>query len=291
ISEEGGEVQKNASTKAPELIGQAELSKALDKIKKAGRVLIIGEPGTEKELVAQLIHAKSDRRLSPFKTLALAPDMPANKIKALLFGWGKGGSTVALEAKSGLLEEVKDGTLFIDNAEYLPAEISTLLSEREFTRSGSSTSIPIDARLIGGSSARLEFFAESSITLPPLRARSSDLPLLINHYLEIYNSRYGREIKVIPAAMEALTNYSWPGNTCQLESLIQRLILSCPAGEITLAALPFDLLMETTDNAGADYFEAFEKKYIRAALEHSGRDKEKAANLLGINPILLEAKI
>lgn len=290
------EVQKKAGKIPPELLGQiAEIAKTAAKIKKDERVLILGEAGTEKEMVARIIHEKSERANFPFKSIHLSSEMSPLEIKTILFGCEKGTSTIDLEAKTGLFEQAKNGTVFINNLESLPEEIFKTISTMEFSRTGpAAPTIPIEARLIGGVSQDLEnkelfdFFSEVFIQIPPLRERSSDIPLLVNHFIEKYNAKYGRDVKIAPPAAEALTTYSWPGNTQELESLMERLVLSCKHNQIMLEDLPLDILLKTTEGAGSDFVRAFEKEYIQNVFEICGKNKEKAAVFLGISPILLE---
>lgn len=304
ILSEGEEIQKKAGKRAPELIGQHEriikILKTIEKIKNDERVLISGEAGTEKELIARIIHEKSKRADLPFYSIQLSRETSPQETKSMLFGREKGTSTVDLEAKAGLFEQVKNGTLFINNLESLPEDIFKTISTLEFSRIGpSSHSIPIEARLIGGTSSDLnvknkelvEFFSGVFIQIPPLRQRSSDIPLLIDHFIERYSAQYGLDVKINKLALEALTGYSWPGNTLELESLTERLVLSSTNNQIALEDLPIDILMKTTEGSGGNFISSFEKEYIRSAFEKRGKNKEKAAAFLGINPILLETKL
>ncbi|MFH1347864.1 MAG: sigma-54 dependent transcriptional regulator [Candidatus Margulisiibacteriota bacterium] len=274
LFEQGSETQKKAQAKLPELVGQtdaiASIKKTIANIKPDQPVLIMGEPGTEKETVARIIHESSPRSSFPFKTISLSKEMSAQKIKTLF---------------CGVLEEARKGTIFIDNLRSFPEDIFNSLT-------------PVEARLIGGANADIsnkknlfKFFSEVSIQIPPLRDRSSDLPLLANHFCEKYNMQYNQDAKIDPAVMEALANYSWPGNVKQLESLIERLILSCGTGRITLESLPFDILLESAKSSGRDFIPVFEKEYVQAVFKERGKDKEKTAKALGINTLILETKI
>lgn len=300
IQQQSDQVQNLAGQKLPELIGQSEkilaVIKSLGEIKDHERVLISGEVGTEKETVAQIIHAKSAHSTLPYLATQLSSLMTPAKIHALLFGWGKGESTVALDAKSGLIEQVKGGTLFIDNIDTLPAEIFKTISSLEFSRSNESTKIPIKARFVCGSSTNLEnslhaFFAQAHIQLPALRERNSDIPFLIKYFVKQYSAQYGKDIKISTEALEALSSYSWPGNTDQLASVIKRLVLCSSTGKVIVEDLPLDILLNTTEAAGSNFIADFEKEYIRATYKKCGKNKEKTANFLEINPFLLETKL
>jgi len=303
LSEES-RIQKKAGKGMAELVGKhekiAKLSKNIVKIKKDQRVLICGEAGTEKELVARLIHEKGERSDFPFSAIHLSPEMSPLELKFILFGREKGVSTIDLTAKSGILERTKNGTLFINNLENLNQEIFKPLSSLEFSRAGAvSPPIPIEAHLMGGTALDLaeknkemfDFFSEVVLEVPPLRERSSDIPLLIDSFVEKYSLRYGKDIKIVAPAIEALTSYSWPGNTDELEGLVERLALSCSDHQIQLEDLPLDILLKTAEGAGGNFMANFEKEYIRSVLNQCGKNKKKAAASLGINPLLLEAKI
>jgi len=303
IIKHGSQAQKKAARLIPELIGQSDkitkVLKTIEKIKNYERVIILGEDGTEKETIAQMIHEKSNRSDFPFYTVYLSRNMSPQKIKGLFFGWGKGTSTIALEAKSGLFEQIKMGTIFINNLEALPAEILETISSGKFSRLGSEAKIPIEARLIAGAGLNLpeekrefyEYFSEVTIKLPPLRERNSDLPLLINHLFEKYIIQYGKEVDVETRALEALANYSWPGNTFQLASIIERLILSCANNKITLEDLPLDILINLAGSPGSNFATTFEQEYIKKIFELNHKSKEKTAAFLEITPFLLEAKL
>lgn len=299
ILKEGAAVQKNISKEQPQLIGQiCAFLETIQKFK-GERVLILGETGTEKELLAELIHRKSSRSSSPFLRVDLSKDLPLPQIKTMLFGREKGSSTVELSAQSGLLEQAKDGSVFINNLEALPEEILKVFSSKQFSRQGSETLIPMQSRLIGAGAPNLaqknksafDFFSEALIEIPPLRKRTSDLPLLVNHLFEKYSDQYRKELRITAPVMEILTGYSWPGNLAELEILIEQLFLVCPPGEVELEDLPLDLLLKGRESLGSNLVSAFEKEYIRNIFEKSNRDKEKAAVMLGINPTVLETKL
>lgn len=312
ILAEGMEIQKKTGRTSAELVGQhekiAEILKTLEKTKEGERILIIGEKGTEKEVIARLTHEKSGRADLPFRTLSLSRSTGLLEIKSLLFGREKGSTTADLEARTGLLEQTREGTLFMDNLQALPEEVFRTIAESHFSRidtgfpsreTGGSAKIPIETRLIGGAEADLsasrneifKFFCGTLVHIPPLRERGSDIPLLANHFLGKYNSLHGRELKLDPFALEALVSYDWPGNTEELESLIERLVLSSSEKEITADALPLNILLKSGDSGGSGFIPLFETEYVRRAFEKSGRNKERTAAFLGINPALLETKI
>lgn len=303
ILKQGLAAQKNIYKEPRELIGQSEkitgISKTIQKLKNNERILILGEPGTEKELVASIIHSQSKRSDFPFKLVSLSQEMSLPEIKSLLFGKEKGASTVEIAAQSGLLEEAKEGSIFIDNLERLPKEIFKAIAAQKFARLGSATSIPLEARLMGGASPdfanrnkeAFDFFSEVLIEIPPLRERISDLPLLVNYFLEKQSAQYKKEIKIPPSVLDVLTSYSWPGNIQELEGLIKLVFLSSRSEEINLEDLPLDILLKAPGSLGSDFLSTFEKEYVRRVFENTNQDKERAASLLGIKPQVLETLI
>ncbi|MBU0672975.1 MAG: sigma-54 dependent transcriptional regulator [Candidatus Margulisbacteria bacterium] len=297
----GTAAQQQAGQQTFQLVGQAEkiisLARAIEKLSSDQPVLILGEPGTEKETVARLIHKNSSRAANSFKAVPLSPTLSLQQMKALFFGFGQGDNTAALEAKSGLFEQAKSGSIFISNLEAFPEEILKTILKQQFSRQGRSTSIPIEARLIGAATtatadnkAVFDFFSKITLQIPPLRERLSDIPLLANDFVNKYNHQLGKDVKIEPRAIDALTNYSWPGNVLQLENLLERLILLSTTGQITLEQLPIDILLASGQPA-AGLLDSFEKKYIQAIYTKLGKNKDKAAAVLGLNPFLLESKI
>lgn len=263
---EGEEITK----RVPQLIGQSEkmakISRSIQKIAaEEARVLILGEPGTEKEVIAELIHRSSNRADFPFQTLNLSAQRSSSEIKIKLFGTAKGSTTVELRKITGLLEKVRGGTVFLNHIEYLPAEI---ISE-----------LPTEVRLISGSNLIdlsekskeiFDFFSEVLISIPPLRERISDLPLLINHLLERFSEKYGKEVsEVSPEALEALSNYSWPGNIAELEALMGKLAIAIPSNKITTEDLPIDILLCSSGAPGSEYLEKFAAGRTRTGTVYS----------------------
>src|SRR3989344_843913 len=288
LEQEGENIRKETGKGAARLVGQSEkiemIRKTVGKIaSKNLRVLILGEPGTEKDAVAELIH-ENGRAEFPLLTLNLSPTMSQTGIRTALFGKSSGGTTADLQKKTGLIESARGGTLFLNNVEYLPAGL---------------LAAPAEARLIAGRSAHLaesskenyEYFSEVLLGIPPLRERLSDLPLLTKRYLELFCEQYAREVELGPEIEEIFSNYDWPGNTAQLKSLMKRLVINAGSGKITPADLPVDLLLKAPGAPGADYFSNFEREYCRRILEESGGDKERAAAVLEINQALLESKL
>lgn len=289
---EGEAVQKEAHKKTPQLIGRnekiIEITKLIDRIApKNLRVLIVGEPGTEKEEASRAIHRQSTRADLPFLSFHLSARSSLPSVKAKLFGSEKGSTVYDLKKTAGLLEKVRGGTLFLNHIAYLGLEPELFKAA--------------DARLIAGSNLAaapegskeiFDFFSEALIVLPPLRERISDLPLLIDHFVEKFSTKYGKEIGGLAAeAEEILSNYDWPGNTEELSSVVERLVLNTSSEQIPAAELPVDLLLKSSGAPGSEYLSGFERIYVRKIFEETGGDREKAASILQISPALLEGKL
>ena len=302
ILQEGSQARTKILQESLPLIGQNEkilnIQKTIDQIKGRPKVLVVGEKGTEKETVARMIHQKCAPADAAFRNISLSQEIPLAQIKVVLFGSGKGETAILLESKTGLIEEVKNGTLLIDNLEIIPSEIFSILSSSAFSREGSLAQIPIESQLVGGADPLIserrkevfDFFSEILIHIPPLRERGSDIPLITHALLEKFNARHQKEVKISASALDALSNYYWPGNVDELQALIERLVL-CSKNEISAEDLPLDILLKTNYGAGDSIFSRFENEYIRAAFELNHKDKQKSAAFLDINPFLLDSKI
>lgn len=288
-----------AQKKTADFVGLDNVLKAVSKIKNDERVLILGEPGTEKEIVASIIHEKSDRSKAQFTSTHPSSLISLKELTTLFLGQGKGATIAELTGKSGLFEQLKSGTLFIDNLEALPSSVALAISNGEFSRDGSQTKIKIEARLVAGAMpdlaeknrALFDLFAARVINIPPLRERSGDLPLLIKHFANKYNDEYGKDISFSPDTIDALSAYQWPGNTQELACLIERYVLSMNKRIVEVEDLPLDVLLKTTHGAGSEFISKFEKEYIQKVYEEKGKNKAKTASFLGITPTVLEVKL
>ncbi|MFA6169847.1 MAG: response regulator [Candidatus Margulisiibacteriota bacterium] len=276
LIKEGLEVQKG-NQRPLQLVGQSEkILTANKQIEKAAGstepVLIIGEAGTEKEPAAKLIHQQSARQNFPLSRISLTPEIAPNRLRQLLLGGSSGSNTVDLEKKVGLLEIAKDSSIFINNYEFYPA--GTPLG---------------NARLIAASTKPLNNFKGIVINLPPLRERLADIPLLINYYLSLFSGRYGREIRsVSPEVEDLLTKSQWPGNTKELELVIERFFLSGEA--VSPTYLAFEYTLGGTETLGRAYLESLEKEYLRRVYEEAG-NAEQAAAALKVPVEMLAAKL
>ena len=242
------------------LIGEAqEFKQVLDQVRivaPAGcSVLIQGETGTGKELIAQAIHEQSSRAGGPFVKLNCAA-IPAGLLESELFGHERGAFTGALTQRLGRLQVANKGTLLLDEIGELPLELQPkllrALQEREFERLGSSQTIRADVRIIAATNQNLEQMVSDRqfradlyyrlnvfpIVLPPLRNRLEDIPLLVRHFVQEYADRLNKTIDEIPCSvMNSLRRYGWPGNIRELQNVIERAVLLTEGRELQVAPL------------------------------------------------------
>ena len=232
-------------TRFERILGESQaIQEVIEQVRKVAdsdvSVLIRGESGTGKELVAQALYSQSQRRGGPFIKVNCAA-IPQELMEAEFFGYEKGAFTGAHKQKRGKFELANNGTLFLDEIGDMPLvtqmKILRVIQEGELERVGGEENIPVEFRLIAATHKDLEKavtegeFREDlfyrlnviSVTLPPLRERKEDIPLLVNHFLEFYRQKFKKELKAFSKeAMESLLHYSWPGNVRELENVIQR---------------------------------------------------------------------
>jgi formate hydrogenlyase transcriptional activator len=206
-------------------------------------VLLLGETGTGKELIARAIHERSRRNQRPFVKLNCAA-IPSGLLESELFGHERGAFTGAIAQKAGRLELADQGTLFLDEIGDIPLELQPkllrVLQEREFERLGSARTTQVDVRLVAATHRDLKGMVADGqfrgdlyyrpnifpIEVPPLRERAEDVPLLVSHFARHFAKRIDKVTETIPAqTMEALVDYSWPGNIRELQNLIERAVL------------------------------------------------------------------
>jgi len=275
-------------------------------------VLILGESGTGKELVAKSIHYMGSRRNKPFVPVdcsALVPTL----IESELFGYVKGAFTGAAHSKVGLMEAAGDGTLFLDEIGDLPidlqAKLLRALQEREIRPVGSTERVPISTRVIAATHRDLEaavrqgsfrqdlFFRLNvvQVKLPPLRERKSDIPLLVNAFLEKFSDENGPVRTISEEAMARLMAYDWPGNVRELENAVERAIALGSGPILHVGDLPSNLQYGTGERLPQNDeilpLEELERRAILRALRESGGDKLAAARLLGIGKTTLYRKL
>ncbi|HET8576224.1 MAG TPA: sigma-54 dependent transcriptional regulator [Methylomirabilota bacterium] len=276
-------------------------------------VLIIGESGTGKELASNAVHAKSTRADGPLIKINCAA-LPKDLIESELFGHVKGAFTGASTDKPGLLEEAHRGSLLLDEITEMPldlqAKLLRVLEDHTVRRLGGSRSVPVDFRLICSTNrdpdsalreGRLRqdlYFRINTVTvsLPPLRERTADIPVLAKAFLERFAAKHGRPVDGIdPEAYRRLLAYAWPGNVRELEHAIERGVLVARGREITLADLPEPLQVEIAPGAAAapppGSLEEIERVSIVRALESTGWNKQAAAALLGLRRPTLYSKM
>ncbi len=295
------------------IIGNSlKMKRAIEVMRKAApstvTVLIYGESGTGKELVARAIHYNSQRRTKPFTAINCSA-IPDNLFESELFGYEAGAFTGAVTRKEGLFKITDGGTLFLDEIGDLSlpmqAKLLRVLQDKEVRRVGGKEAIKVDVRVIAATNKELEKellegrFRDDlyyrlkvvNIELPPLRERGEDIPDLARFFLNKYNREFGRRIKAIdPAALKLLSEYHWPGNIRQLETVMERAILMNEKDIITVSDIKNELWSGQVKTSfsfdipdeGMD-FEHLEKELIKKALTKANGVASKAAKLLGMS--------
>jgi formate hydrogenlyase transcriptional activator len=276
-------------------------------------VLLRGESGVGKELVARAIHDRSVRRGKPFVKVNCAA-LPDDLLESELFGHEKGAFTGAIAQRIGRFELADGGTVFLDEVGEIPLELQPkllrVLQEREFERLGSTRTLRTDARLIAATNRQLRKMVEQQkfredlfyrlnvfpIDVPALRERSEDIPLLVNHFAQRFARRMNRTIETIPAeTMAALTRYPWPGNIRELQNLIERAVILSrgPVLQIPLQDLDNRTVLRR-DNGKDKTLEAAERAHILAILKETRwvlGGARGAAVRLGINRSTLQFRL
>jgi len=288
--------------KSPAIAAARQLIQKVALVKAA--VLLIGESGTGKTLMARVIHALSPRAKYPFLKINCA-SLTENLLEVELFGLDKGASPGATRAKPGRLEEADGGSIFLDEVEELSlplqAKVLRFLQEREFERLGSSRTRKVDVRIIAAATRELEAqinaggFREAlyyllsvfPIRVPPLRDRREDIPPLLDHFLDKVSEEYGRRFYFTERAQAVLQDYGWPGNVREMENLVERLCIMVEGAEIDLKDLPAYLSparikAEPEDQAFLSRLKEMEKREIVAALERNHWIQSQAAMDLGL---------
>ncbi len=303
--------QVEAESMFPEMIGtsralRAVLSQAAKAAPTRATILLLGESGTGKELLAAAIHARSDRAEAPFIPINCMA-IPQDLMESELFGHQKGAFTGAQHSRKGKFEEADQGTLFLDEigdmSLDLQGKILRVLQECSFQRVGGNTTIHTDVRIIAATNKDLESMVKSgefredlyyrinvfALTLPPLRQRKEDIPLLAEHFVHQENPK----ATISTQAMQLLMVWDWPGNIRELQNTIHRAIILASDGNIQVQHLPQEMnlgLNELQQNQATEKISldarlaTLEQSYIVNALEQAGGVQAKAAQLLGIKP-------
>jgi transcriptional regulator with PAS, ATPase and Fis domain len=287
-------------------------------------VLVSGETGTGKELIANLIHQSSSRRHKPFVPVSCAI-LSETLIESELFGHERGAFTGAIKDRPGRFELAAGGTIFLDDIDDVPltmqVKLLRVLQNRVVERLGGTRQIPVDVRVITGSKRDLRALTAEGkfrddlfyrlnvipVNLPPLRDRREDIPILVDHFVKRYFRQRGEEPRGIsPAVLQAFMRYPWPGNVRELENACERIAQTCTCDTVRLGCVPVSVLfhkyaedqqpiVETHANPSAvsldDRLKEVESNLISWALKVSGGNKSKAAELLNIKRSTLGDRI
>ncbi len=281
-------------------------------------ILVQGDSGTGKELVAKAIHASSGRADAPFVAINCG-NIPSDLLESEIFGHAKGAYTGATSSKKGLFEVADGGTLFLDEVATISletqAKLLRVIQEREFRRLGGLENIKVDVRIIAATNRDLQAAVEQGtfrddlyyrlnvivIKLPPLQERSEDVPLLADHFIKRYCEENEKELCVLePSALKVLMDYHWPGNVRELENVIERAVVLAPGNVITADLFPKSLSHFLPDSQvkipvdGLPLKERvtnYERSLILAALDHTDWNQKRAAELLSVNATTLSEKL
>ena len=305
----------NTTETAYEIIGESDaMQKIFDMIEKLSatdaNILILGENGTGKDLIAKSIYHHSPRSGKVFVSIDLGT-IPDSLFESELFGYEKGAFTDAKKEKFGRMEAASGGTLFLDEIANLSlhaqAKMLTAIEKRTISRLGSNRQIPVDVRLISATNSDIYREVENGnfrqdllyrintieLHVPPLRERGHDILLLTEHFLQKYTGKYKKHIKGITSeAKTKLENYNWPGNVRELQNAVERAVILSSGNK--LSANDFILQraeMKKKNETELLNLELIEQKTVEKALERSGGNMRKAAELLGITRFSLYRKI
>jgi DNA-binding NtrC family response regulator len=268
-------------------------------------VLVVGESGTGKELVARAIHDNSARARRPFVAINCAA-IPETLLESELFGHARGSFTGAVSDRKGIFEQAHGGTVLLDEigdtSLALQVRLLRVLEESEIRPVGSTRAIHVDARVIASTNADLEQAVSDGrfrqdllyrlnvvvIQLPPLRERRSDIPLLIESFLQDACRRAGRRVDISPEAVDMVTAYDWPGNVRELENTIERMVVLGRASTIETADLPPGLTANRTpvhERLFSDLpsLEELERRYLLHVLSSVSGNRTRAADVLGVD--------
>ena len=276
-------------------------------------VLIRGESGVGKELVARAVHRRSGRARQPFVVVDCA-SLHENLLQSELFGHEKGAYTGAIRLKHGLFEVADRGTIFLDEIGELTPQLQVkllrVLETGIFRRVGGTADIRVDVRMIAATNRALEVMMKDgtfredlyyrlnvfSLQIPPLRERRDDVPTLVEHFIRNSAVTQKRTVRVSEAAMDVLRRYPWPGNVRELENVIERALILCDAGVIEPEHLPLGVRLEpsfrsTEEDGRLVTLEEVERRYIRRVVDECKGHRQKAASILGISERNLYRKL
>lgn len=300
----------------PEMIGKSpammEVFETIQRLSETdANILILGENGTGKDLVARSLRYYSPRCNRPFCTIDLG-SIPENLFESELFGYEKGAFTDARQSKAGRMEVAAGGTLFLDEIGNLSlsmqSKLLTVIEKRRISRLGSTDTVPIDVRLICATNADINQMVEKGsfrqdllyrintieIHIPPLRERGNDIVLLAEHFLKHYSHKYNKDVKTISReAKMKLLKYPWPGNVRELQHAMERAVILSEGFSLK----PDDFILRrpsadrTFDNEENFNLEALERDAIDRAMKRCGGNVSRAADLLGITRYALYRKL
>lgn len=303
-----------------QIIGESEgIRKVLEAVDKVAdtpaSILVYGESGVGKELIARIIHQKSSRCNKPFVAVNCAA-IPQELVESELFGHEKGAFTTALNRQIGKFEYADGGTLFFDDVSNLAlttqSKVLRTIQEREIVRLGSNKIIPVDVRIISSTNVDLEnaikekTFREDlyyrlrvvPIFIPPLRERKKDIIVLTKYFLDKANKKLHRNIRdILPDTIEILIQYHWPGNIRELENTIEMMVVLATKEYLTFEDIPINLLKKQYD---LEKFEAvslkearilFEKQFIEKILTKTNYNQSESAKVIGVHRNTLISKM
>jgi len=284
-------------------------------------VLIMGESGTGKELIARFIHSVSSRAAHPFIPVNCGA-IPAELLESEMFGHERGAFTGAVGSRMGMFQLANGGTIFLDEiaemSQALQVKLLRVLQDREIRPVGADRTIHVDVRVVTATNKDLAKEVEKGrfredlyyrlqvipITVPSLRERRSDIPILVQHFLDKYNQKHpAKPASISDEAMVYLWEYDWPGNVRELENLVERLVILSEDGQVKLESLPVNIRTFISDkkiprpqltSEGIDLsraVEEFEYRLIDEALRRTKGNKQAAARLLGLKRTTLVAKL
>jgi len=282
-------------------------------------VLLGGESGVGKDMIARAIHQHSRRVSGPFVKINCTA-IPENLLESELFGYEKGAFTGAVAAKPGKFELADKGTIFLDEIGDMPGSLQVkllrVLQEREFERLGGTKTIKVDVRVVAATNQDLRAALEQGtfredlyyrlnvvpISIPPLRDHKEDIPYLVDHFVRRFAESSGKQIEgIMPEAMRLLVDFHWPGNVRELENIIERAIVMAGGTRIDVGDIRLDIARPSGSRSGLDApavaadgsalpllpegltLEQFEDKLIQEALQRTGGNKSQAARLLGLS--------
>ena len=305
------------------LVGESEAIRSIMEVVERiadsdSTVLVSGETGTGKELMARHIWQRSSRSERPFVVINCAT-IPSELLESELFGHEKGAFTSAFTRKIGKLEMANTGTVFLDEVSSLSpamqAKFLRVLQERTIERVGGRKLVPLDVRFIAATNRDLKRAIEERtfredlfyrlnvvpISLPPLRERREDIPLLVSHFLDRFNRDFRKSVRGISKeVLDVFAHYRWPGNVRELENLMERLVVLSREEVIPLNVIPHDMLVEDIEVAGEGVGQVFhlkkarqgfERKLIERVLTLTNGNVQQAANLLGVHRATVLNKI